>query len=413
MRIRKRQKIATVLISLAGIALLAICPLAGAKKPTPPPPPEARYHLALIPEGADQVMNSGLVLSGNLLIEPARDPQGELVWDSDNDGMADGYTTTSLTLGGYSEAGAISVNEQLGAAAGYAKVNGYNQPVIWTNIWNSNGDGTVGTLVDLGGSHGAQEGIARDITSAGQVVVREGGREHPWSTWGMGLALVNPKDTDGDGLPDVWFEDLDADGSNDLMIDLEGTSPGGSIYGSLTINELGQVAGVSNFGNGFVILPEDNVWFKDDNGDGRNDLQIGLGSGSMANDISDGGRVVGRLDEGRKKYLAQWQIDQQAQVNLVVKELAKEGGTFDAANENAQVVGILYDERTIFKEGILWENAEILSLIEMLDNPENADILRPMSINDSAAIAGTNYWYDKSVKTIRPKEGFIAVPLAP
>jgi hypothetical protein len=348
-----------------------------------------------------------------LLIEPARDAQGEPVWDSDGDGVADGHTTTLLTLGGYSAASAISVNEELGAAVGYASVSGYAQPVLWTNIWNANGDGTVGSLVDLGGSHGAQEGIAWDVTSGGLVVVREGGREHPWSPFGMGLALVNPKDTDGDGAPDTWFEDADGDGNNDLMIDLEGTSPGGGIWDALKINELAQIAGVSNFGyNGFVILPEDGVWFKDDDGDGRNDLQIGLGSGSWAEDISDGGRIVGRLNEGRKKYLAQWQIDQQGQVNLVVKESVGQGGGFDALNESGQVVGTLYDERTIYKEGILWENGEVLSLAELLDNPGNADILHPLSINDSGTITGTNCWYDKSVKTIRCYEGFIAVPLA-
>lgn len=401
-----------VLTSLAGlVVLLGLCQSARAKKPVPPPPPEARYHLVL-GVGAGQVTNSGIVLSGRLLIEPARDAQGDPVWDADDDGVADGYTTTSLTLGGYSAASAISVNEESGLAVGWASAGGgYCQPVLWTDIWN--GDGTVGTLVDLGRSHGAQEGIACDITSGGLVVVREGGRDHPWSPWGMGLALVNPKDTDADGVPDLWFEDADEDGNNDLMIDLEGTSAGGSTDDPLRINELGQIAGVSNFGyNAFVILPEGDVWFKDADGDGRNDLQIGLGSGSMAEDISDGGRIVGRLNEGRKKYLAQWQIDQQSQVNLIVKESARQGGSFDAINENGQVVGTLYDERTVYKEGILWENGEVLSLSELLDNPGDADILRPLSINDSATITGTNCWYDKSVKTIRCYEGFIAVPLA-
>ncbi|MFC1738456.1 hypothetical protein ACFL1G_05325 [Planctomycetota bacterium] len=408
MRNRTRTKVRILLTSLAGlVVLLGLCQLARAKKPAPPPPPEASYHLVLIGQPVGQITNSGRVLAGSSLIEPALDGDGNPVWDSDGDGIADSYTPFPLTLGGYLEAEACSVNEELGAVVGCAKgSSGYVQPVLWTNIWSVNGDGTVGTLVDLGGSHGAQEGIATDINSQGQVVVREGGREHPWSPWGMGLVLVVPEDTDADGAPDTWFEDIDADGNNDLMIDLEGTSPGGSIYASLRINELGQITGVSNLTDrGFVVLPEDGVWFKDVNGDSHNDLQINLGSGSMANDISDGGRIVGKLKEGRKRYLAQWQIDQQGQVNLIVKESAgRGGGSFDAINENAQVVGT-------FKEAILWENGEILSLIELLDNPENADILRPGSINDSGTIAGTSCWYDRSVKMIRCYEGFIAVPI--
>jgi hypothetical protein len=225
-------------------------------KPPPEPPAEARYHLILIPEVVRQITSSGVVLSGRLLIEPARDAQGEAVWDSDGDGMADSYTTTSLTLGGYLRAETYSVNEESGFAVGEAWSGGYWQPVLWTDIWSTNEDGTAGTLVDLGRSHDAQTGIAMDLNSRGQVVVREGGREHPWSPWGMGLSLVNPKDTDGDGVPDTWFEDIDADGNNDLMIDLEGTSPGGGANDYLRINELGQIAGVSNFGaDGFVIVP--------------------------------------------------------------------------------------------------------------------------------------------------------------
>jgi hypothetical protein len=388
------------------ILLMAAAVTAGAVVATA----EVSYHLVLMPDGAGQVTNTGLVLSGMKLLEPASDAAGNPVWDSDGDGIADGYVTTSLTLGGYSEASATSVNEQLGVAAGYALVSGYNQPVLWTNIWSVNGDGTVGTMVDLGGSHGAQEGIAYDLNSSGQVVIREGGREHSWSPWGMGLALVNPQDTDGDGVPDVWFEDADGDGNNDLMIDLEGTSAGGSIYESLRINELGQIVGVSNFGGGFVILPEGNMWFKDNNGDGRNDLQISLGSDSMAKDISNGGRIVGRLGGS---HLVQWQIDLQGQVNLIVDESPREGGSFVAVNESSQVVGILYDARKTYDQGILWENGQMIKLLELLDNPGIADILVPGCINDSGTITGTNCWYDKSVKITRcyDDDAFIAVPI--
>jgi hypothetical protein len=408
MKNRKRTKVRIVLTSLAVLVVLSgLCQLARAKKPTPPPPPEARYHLILIGEVVRQITNSGVVLSENSLIEPARDEDGNPVWDSDDDGMADNYTTTSFTLGGYVQAETYSINEESGLAVGEAWDGVDWKPVLWKDIWSVNGDGTVGTLVDLGRTQGATDGIGMDLNSFGQVVVREGGREHPWSPWGMGLVLVNPLDTDSDGVPDLWFEDADADGNNDLMIDLEGTSGGGGVNDSLKINELGQIAGVSNnkYGaDGFVIIPEDtdsdgvpDTWFIDD-GDGNND--------SKAYDISDGGRIVGKLKEGRKYYMTQWQIDLLGQVNLIVKESVRNGPYSLSINANSQVVG------KAGGDAILWENGEVLGLIELLDNPENADILRPNSINDSGTIAGASCWYDRKEKMDRCYEGFIAVPIA-
>jgi hypothetical protein len=405
-------------VLLMATVVVGLTMTAWAKKPAPPPEPEARYHVILIPEVVRQITSSGVLLSGNSLIEPARDAQGEAIWDSDGDGTADGYTTTSLTLGGYLRAETYSVNEESGFAVGEAWSGGYWQPVLWTDIWSTNEDGTAGTLVDLGRFQGAQAGTAMDLNSRGQVVVREGGRDHPWSPWGMGLALVNPKDTDGDGTPDTWFEDADADGNNDLMIDLENTNPnGGGSNDYLRINELGQVAGASNFGaDGFVILPEDtdsdgepDMWFKDDNGDGKNDLQIYLSGDSQAADISDGGLIVGYFKEGRKYYLAQWQANQPDQVNLIVQEsVSNRPGTLKI-NDNSQVVGVV-NTRTDY--GILWENGEVWNLIELLDNPGDADILRPSSINDSGTIAGASCWYNRSEKMTMCSEGFIAVPLA-
>jgi hypothetical protein len=409
-----KQTKRNLIIVVMATVVVGLTMTAWAKKPPPPPEPEARYHLILIEVPVEQITNSGVILTEEgLLIEPERDDDGNPVWDSDGDGMADSYTTTSLTPGAYSNAKAYSVNEESGLAVGEAFDGVDWHPVLWKNIWNVNGDGTAGTLVYLGRTQGATDGIAMDLNSGGQVVVREILR----TPLGNGLALVNPKDTDGDGTPDTWLEDIDADGNNDLMIDLEGTcGSGGPIYGYLRINELGQIAGVSNFGvEGFVIVPEDtdsdgepDMWFKDDDGDGSNDLQIYLGSNSQAHDISDGGLIVGHLKEGRKYHLGQWQIDQQGQVNPIVTKSVGNWPSSLNINENSQVVGVV-NSRTGY--GILWENAEVLKVIELLDNPGDADILRPSSINDSGTIAGASCWYDRSEKTTRCYEGFIAVPL--
>jgi len=132
MRTRTKTKVRVVLTSLAGlVVLLGFCRLARAKRPPQPPAPEARYHLILIPEVAGQITNSGVVLSESSLIEPARDEHGNPVWDSDGDGMADSYTTTYLTLGGYLMAHAYSVNDESGLAVGEAWDGVDWKPVLW------------------------------------------------------------------------------------------------------------------------------------------------------------------------------------------------------------------------------------------------------------------------------------------
>jgi hypothetical protein len=233
--------------------------------------------------------------------------------------------------------------------------------------------------------------------------------------------MVNPIDTDADGLPDLWFADDNDDGGNDLMIDLEGTIMGGCIGCSLRINDLGEIVGESNFLDGFVLLPEDtdgdgepDLWFRDDDGDGVNDLQIGLAGEGHASAISNSGRVVGRAGDGLtdKKYLTQWQVQPPDQVDLVVQELARKGGAFRAINESLQAVGSLADNKTAYATGFLWENGQLLELAELLDNPNQADILVPLDIDDTGTIVGSHCWYDRSAGALRCEEGFVAVPIA-
>jgi hypothetical protein len=159
---------------------------------------EVSYHLVLLPDEAKQITNAGIVLlSDRTLLEPARDAQGNPVWDSDGDGVADGYTARVLTTGDYSGAHATRVNEELGLAAGAGDdPDGVSeQAVLWTNIWTANEDGTFGTLVDLGQSHTAQYGTAMDVNSRGQVVVRQYCREvpPPRSFWARAGAGQSPR----------------------------------------------------------------------------------------------------------------------------------------------------------------------------------------------------------------------------
>jgi hypothetical protein len=164
---------------------------------------------------------------------------------------------------------------------------------------------------------------------------------------------IVPRDTDGDGIGDIWFEDINADGVNDLIELLGATGSSASV-----VDDVGRVYVSNPDRSGFVVLPDDtssvtkspsdqmfieagnrgglavgyyrtgrqyrggvysfpveapcliqgvdtdgngnpDLWFRDDNNDGKNDLMINLGtlSGyadkSYATAANDRGEIVG------------------------------------------------------------------------------------------------------------------------
>lgn len=400
------------------VLLMAAVVLAGARVATA----EARYHLVRIPDidyrsGAGAISDSGVVLAGSILLEPARDAAGNPVWDSDGDGIVDGYTVTTLEPGAYQETRGASINESLDVVGSGTDENGDRVALLW---WNAP-DGR--TLVELGQTFSADEVHALSINDLGQVLVYEhrGDYSDPdflnWTDT-FALALVNPKDTDADGAPDLWFEDLDGDGNNDLMVNLEyGTRLGGSLWGVGSINNRGQVAARSNLtGRGFVVVPRDtdgddepDLWFEDLDGDGWNDLAKDLGPNIEHVDLSDSGVVVGTKIVG-DDYFLRWQIDEAGNVELVAKE---RGACFmTGVNNLGQAVGssAKYMPHDMIKyTTILWESdLTIIDLLDLLDNPSRtAQSLRGYDISNTGYIVGTvydNYPQDT--------DAFVAVPIS-
>ena len=217
----------------------------------------------------------------------------------------------------------------------------------------------------LRSSDGLVQASVSDLNNLGQVVGGTSIQGYDSAHYSQAF-LLNPRDTDGDGVPDTWFVDElqnatgapGADGQNDLIIGL-GVLPGASSSGVSAINDLGMVVGASDAG-GFVVVPTDTdsdgqpEWWRQADGQppGVNDLMVQLvtfqpGADCAPTDINGHGQIVGT--SGGKGFLLtpvqiapglwQWFQDDGSGGNALVSDL----GDFSPSsiNDSGQIVGSL------------------------------------------------------------------------
>ena len=280
----------------------------------------------------------------------------------------DGTLYDAGTLPGFPDSYALGVNSS-GQLVGTSHNAAYTYRAFFWDFW---------TITDLG-SIGTGSNIANAINEAGVVV----GHSFP--------------------LGFVWTPDTG-------MIDI------GSLSAPATepfdINELGQVVGVSNsYGHfrGFVLTPDDGVYFRDDNGDGVNDLMVEIGVippgvGSWAYGINNLGQVAGRARVSAELFPIHaifWD-------DGVMTDLGTLGGQYSVAwsiNDTGLVVGNA-DLSTDVERPFVWDAVHGMRDLNGLLPPMSAwTLAQAWEINNAGQIVGYGMHYGQP-------RGFLMTPVA-
>jgi probable HAF family extracellular repeat protein len=303
-----------------------------------------------------------------------------------------------------------------GTSASPADINNAGQIVGSINgqdfrafLWDN---GVVTDLGTLGGSSSR----AAAINDRGQVT--------GWAnTAGNAIHgfLITPEDTNGDGKPDRWYRDTNADGANDLMRDLGALSASGANYPG-DVNNAGQVVGCEYFANG--------TWhaFLWQNGAMTELGGLDTGLNNTASAINDAGQVVGTA--WNTNHVAQYgflwkdgvmtnlgvgqatDINSSGQVLFTARLWTPStpngttgtftslpqfpGDTWSSAgriNNAGQAVGASYfwnDETVqIFAHGVIWEGAMPQDLGQ-LSGYGSGYVSSGVAINEAGEIVGTS-----------------------
>jgi len=362
------------------------------------------------------------------------------------------HTITPLgTLGGdYSFAYGLNESGQTVGLAGTISADGH--AFLWQN-------GLMTDLGTLGGTRidpGAIESWAEDINDAGQVVGSALTAAGEWRAF-----LLTPQDRNGDGKLDLWFQDLDGDGANDLMHDL---GPGSA----LAVNNQGQVLGENGWvwdGTRRVVLHElaplradGLIWavpyVGDINDAGRvvatavlwdpiqeavigpihtvlfdvftsEFIDLGLtGDGDRGDALTGAGAIAGSYFTGR--YDAKGYAISDAYLFTPgapngtsglftgLGSLGDSGSYAAGVNAAGQIVGASFSLRKGWRSfagfvppeatAFLWQNGTMKSLYKLLANPTGwSQIDRATDINDSGWITGHGFYDNRTTAfLVRP-----------
>lgn len=246
----------------AAIAAAAVLPVEAGNLPGPAAERSLRYSLREleVPSGFVSSRAVGMNAFGGAVgnIEHRDGRSHAAVWTA--------ASATPIDLGaGFGASKAIAIN-RIGAVVGVAD----GSPVVWAPEI----DGYRATVLWTG------PGEARDISKKGVITgsIRDAdGHPHAF--------VIVPEDREGDGTL-VWFRDDDpTDGHNDLLCRLDDET--GPSAGS-NLNDVGWVVGNPHT----LIRPKDLDgdgrldWFRDANGDGRNDLSTPIpGAADINNEL--------------------------------------------------------------------------------------------------------------------------------
>jgi len=251
-----------------------------------------------------------------------------------------------------------------------------------------------GGWVDLGTLDGLNN-TAAAINNAGVVVgtvelrLVWGGDVEPQSASppapapGSGYVLA-PLDTNGDSQPDLWYRDLNQDGDNDLMLRLN--TLGGTTSWASGINDSGLICGTAQTAEGLMAAC---LYTQQ----GMVRIVPGNDCDSYAHGISGNGTVVGyTLQEGLPLFRfrdanGNGQSDP-GELTLQPSQGETSWVRPHAINDGGEAVGVRLSPDSPHYTAVLWSGSEILDLNALVAPGSGLRLLEALDINEAGHIVG-------------------------